>query len=141
MKNRILTVLVLSAVAASSFAQPASAGGMAPAYGERYGESAAEATAPAQAGMDGKDRKQAGNAERGESKTDLEITARIRRAVVADESLSMYAHNIKIYTRNGHVTLKGAVRTQEEKQVTERMAEKVAGKGKVTNKLQIKPKE
>lgn len=138
MKNRIMTMLLLSLLAASSFAQPASAGGMAPASSV---EPAAEATSGADAGMDGREQKQSSTAEQGESKTDLEITARIRRAVVADESLSMYAHNIKIYTRNGHVTLRGAVRTQEEKRVTEKMAENVAGKGKVTNRLQIKPEQ
>src|SRR5678815_3756836 len=42
-----------------------------------------------------------------ENKSDREITRRIRESLVKDESLSTYAHNIKIVTRDGHVTLKG----------------------------------
>lgn len=75
----------------------------------------------------------------GQSRSDLEITARIRRSVVDQERLSMYAHNIKIYTHDGHVTLMGAVRTAREKQQVEQIAENVVGKGRVTNKVLIRP--
>src|SRR5215831_14686782 len=43
-------------------------------------------------------------------KHDLAITRDIRRAIVADKHLSTYAHNVKVITQNGEVTLKGPVR-------------------------------
>src|SRR5687767_1998043 len=50
-----------------------------------------------------------------ENESDLEITRRIRRSITEDKSLSTYAKNIKIITENGHVTLRGPVRSAEEK--------------------------
>jgi hyperosmotically inducible periplasmic protein len=41
------------------------------------------------------------------NRSDLDLTRRIRRAIVADKSLSTSAHNVKIITQNGKVTLKG----------------------------------
>ena len=46
--------------------------------------------------------------------TDLRITQQIRKAVVADKSLSTYGHNVKIVTVNGAVTLNGTVRSSAE---------------------------
>ncbi len=56
-----------------------------------------------------------------------------------DKSLSTYAHNIKIITRDGHVTLKGPVRTEDEKTAIGEKATQVAGAGNVTNHLTIAP--
>jgi osmotically-inducible protein OsmY len=58
---------------------------------------------------------------------------------VADKSLSTYAHNIKIVTVNGSVTLNGVVRSEDEKGAIEAKAENIAGKSKVTSKLKIAP--
>lgn len=74
-----------------------------------------------------------------ETKTDREITRKIRRAVVKDKSLSVKAHNVKIITKDGMVTLKGPVKTDEEKQAVQKAAEAVAGKEKVTNELTVAP--
>lgn len=72
--------------------------------------------------------------------TDLDITKRIRQSVMAEKSLSTYAHNVKIITVNGGVTLKnGVVRSQDEKNAIEIKAEAVAGKQQVTNELKIAP--
>ena len=54
-----------------------------------------------------------------ENSSDREITRKIRRSIVKDKSLSTYAHNIKIITQGGAVTLKGPVRTAEEKKAVE----------------------
>jgi hyperosmotically inducible periplasmic protein len=70
---------------------------------------------------------------------DREITKKIRMAIHDDNSLSTYAHNIKIITQDGRVTLKGPVRTEEEKSSIEAKATSVAGKGNVTNQLEIAP--
>src|SRR4051812_19456560 len=53
--------------------------------------------------------------QQGTSARDQEITQKIRQAVIQDTSLSVYGHNVKIITENGHVTLKGPVRSLKEK--------------------------
>ena len=70
--------------------------------------------------------------------SDRTITAKIRRAIVADKSLSMYGHNVKIITRNGMVTLKGPVHSDEEKQTIASKAAEVVGQDKVTDQLTVK---
>src|SRR5271157_5223717 len=50
------------------------------------------------------------------AKEDRLTTANIRKAIIADKDLSTYAHNIKIITINGSVTLKGPVKSEDEKQ-------------------------
>ena len=73
------------------------------------------------------------------NKSDTDITRNIRQAIVADKSLSTYAHNIKIITQNGAVTLKGPVNSDEEKQtVASKAAQVVGGSDKVTNELTVK---
>src|SRR6476619_7628843 len=74
-----------------------------------------------------------------ESAADREITQKIRRALMDDKTLSTYAHNVKIITQDGHVTLKGPVQTAEEKKTVEAKASEVAGDGHVTNQLSIAP--
>ena len=74
-----------------------------------------------------------------ENQSDREITRQIRQSVVKDDSLSTYAHNVKIITQDGHVTLKGPVRSDDEKRTIEAKATEVAGQNKVTNELAVKP--
>jgi len=38
---------------------------------------------------------------------DRDLTSKIRRAIVDDKTLSTYAHNVKVISQNGTVTLKG----------------------------------
>ncbi len=59
---------------------------------------------------------------------------------VKDKSLSTYAHNVKVIARDGAVTLKGPVRSEEEKQAVEAKAVEVAGQGKVTDEISVAPK-
>jgi hyperosmotically inducible periplasmic protein len=74
-----------------------------------------------------------------ENKTDLKITRDIREAIVADKSLSTYAHNVKIITQNGAVTLRGPVNSVEEKQtVAAKAADVAGGPDKITNQLTVK---
>jgi len=70
---------------------------------------------------------------------DRELTQKIRKAVMADKSLSTYAHNVKIVTQNGAVTLKGPVRSEDEKKSIVAKATEVVGAGKVTDELSVKP--
>lgn len=72
--------------------------------------------------------------------SDRDITQQIRRAIMKDKSLSTYAHNVKVITQNGQVTLKGPVRSDDEKRAIEGKATEIAGENKVTSELDIKPK-
>jgi hyperosmotically inducible periplasmic protein len=70
---------------------------------------------------------------------DRETTQKIRSAVMKDKSLSTYAHNIKVITRDGKVTLKGPVRSEDEKAAIEAKAATVAGADNVTDQLTVAP--
>jgi osmotically-inducible protein OsmY len=71
--------------------------------------------------------------------TDRDLAKRIRSAITDDKSLSTYAHNIKIIAQDGKVTLKGPVRSEEEKSAIENKATEVAGAGNVINQLEVAP--
>jgi len=71
------------------------------------------------------------------SKSDAEITRQIRRAIVKDDSLSTNAHNVKIITNGGVVTLRGPVASVNEKTMVASMAAKIGGVGKVDNQLEV----
>ena len=74
-----------------------------------------------------------------ENASDRELTQKIRRALMQDKTLSSYAHNVKVVARGGQVTLKGPVRTEDEKRIVETKAAEVAGAGHVTNEMSIAP--
>lgn len=69
---------------------------------------------------------------------DRYLTQQIRKAVVADKTLSTYAHNVKVISQNGNVTLKGPVRSDDERKTVIAKAEQIAGAGNVTDQLSIK---
>ncbi len=71
--------------------------------------------------------------------SDTEISKQIRSSVVKDKSLSTYAHNVKIIVQDGKVTLKGPVRSEEEKSNIAAKATAVAGESNVTNQLSVAP--
>ena len=70
---------------------------------------------------------------------DRALTQKIRKAIHQDTSLSTYAHNIKIIAQDGKVTLRGPVRSEDEKTNIEAKAVAVAGQGNVTNQLEVAP--
>jgi osmotically-inducible protein OsmY len=74
------------------------------------------------------------------NRSDRDLTQQIRKAIVADKTFSTYAHNVKVITQGGQVTLKGPVRSEEEKRAVEAKAAELAGEGKVTSELTVKPK-
>ena len=74
-----------------------------------------------------------------ENRSDRDITQQIRQSIMKDKSLSTYAHNVKVVTQDGQVTLKGPVRSEDEKKALEAKAAEIAGDGKVTSELNIKP--
>ena len=70
---------------------------------------------------------------------DRTITQKIRKAIHEDKSLSAYAHNIKIISQDGKVTLRGPVRSEDEKSNLQAKAAEVAGQDNVSNQLEIAP--
>jgi hyperosmotically inducible protein len=72
------------------------------------------------------------------SKDDLALTQKIRQAVIKDGSLSMNAKNVKIIAKDGKITLKGPVDSQQEMDTIATKAGETAGKDKVDNQLEVK---
>jgi len=70
-------------------------------------------------------------------KSDVEVTRRVRQAIVKDGTLSTDAHNVKIITQNGIVTLRGPVDTAEERAAIAAKARRVAGVKKVDDQLEV----
>jgi hyperosmotically inducible periplasmic protein len=75
------------------------------------------------------------------NKSDRETTRQIRRALMADKALSTYAHNVKVISQNGTVTLKGPVRSEDEKNAVEAKAAEVAGASNVKDELTVAAKQ
>lgn len=73
-----------------------------------------------------------------EAEADRLTTAQVRKAIMADKDLSTYGHNVKIITMNGTVTLKGPVKSEEEKQKIASDASGVVSADKITNLLTVK---
>jgi len=72
-----------------------------------------------------------------ENARDLTITQNVRQALVADDSLSTNAHNVKVITVDGVVTLRGPVSSAQEKAKVSAAAERIAGVKRVDNQLEI----
>ena len=120
MKQITLTILVASAFTLSAFAEE---------------KPAADNTAKNKRDSSGETQTSGDQSNKPE---DIKITADIRRAVVAEKSLSMTAKNVKIITVDGMVTLRGPVNTAEEKAMIAKLAKSAAGKAKITNQLEVK---
>jgi hyperosmotically inducible periplasmic protein len=72
------------------------------------------------------------------SSADLKITQAIRQALMKDSELSMTAKNIKIITANGQVTLRGPVKTTQEKAKVDQIARSAAGGAQIDVQLDVK---
>ena len=69
--------------------------------------------------------------------SDIKMTQEIRRAIVKDDALSTDAKNIKIITIDGAVTLRGPVKTDQEKADIAAKAAQLAGDSNVHNELEV----
>ena len=97
------------------------------------------ATAPDNTGTNVRDRggETKTSGDQSKSEADRTITQNIRQAVVADDSLSTNAKNVKIITNDGTVTLRGPVKSEKEKTDIGAKAQQIAGVKKVDNQLEI----
>lgn len=68
---------------------------------------------------------------------DLRITRDIRRSLIKDDSLSTDARNIKIITANGTITLRGPVKTQQEKATIAAKVAQVASGYRVNDQIEV----
>jgi hyperosmotically inducible protein len=72
------------------------------------------------------------------SSADLKTTQAIRQALMKDGELSTTAKNIKVITANGHVTLRGPVKTAQEKAKIDQLAKSATGGAQIDNQLDVK---
>jgi len=77
------------------------------------------------------------SADQGESETDIRITSSIRKSLMSDKSLSTNAHNVKVITTGGNVTLRGPVKNDREKSKVEAYAKMQGGVDRVDNMLEV----
>lgn len=126
MKRITLSLLCLSALSLSAFAQ------------DEHSSTAADNSARNTRDRSGETKT---SFDQGNSKADTDTTAAIRRAVLADDSLSMTAKNVKVITENGVITLRGPVKTESEKAKIAELAQSAAGKAKVENQLEVEKSE
>jgi osmotically-inducible protein OsmY len=78
--------------------------------------------------------------DQGNSAADTELTAKIRKAILADDAMSTQAQNVKIITIDGAVTLRGPVKNASEKAAVVAKAKKIAGANRVDDQLEIDSK-
>ena len=132
--KRSISIALSIAMAASL----AGYGGVAYAADEEADAKAASDYEPDNTGRNVRDRddQMPTSGDQSESEQDRKLTQQIRQAIVADDSLSMTAHNVKIITVDGVVTLRGPVKNAEERNAIGAKAVKIAGAGKVQNKLE-----
>lgn len=105
-----------------------------------YGQDAAEK--PDNTKVNKRDRNSGGATadQQKDNSNDRELTRSIRRAITSDKSLSTYAHNVKVISQNGTVTLKGPVRSEDEKKTIVAKAVSVVGSpDKVNDQISVKP--
>lgn len=75
--------------------------------------------------------------DQGNSKTDIDRTAQIRREIIDVKGLSVNAQNVKIITNEGHVTLRGPVDSADEKRIIGEIAIGIATSEHTDNQLEI----
>jgi osmotically-inducible protein OsmY len=107
----------------------------APLTPQMAAQSSASQTAPDNSASNQNQTKTADNA--GNANSDRMTTAQIRKAIIADKDLSTYAHNVKIIVRHGAVTLKGPVKSDDEKSKVQADAASVVSADKITNQLTV----
>jgi len=124
----------------NSATTPGSAERLAPASTDKTGTAGPGSVEPDNTAVNERDRDPNAKTpiDQNENQRDVNITAEIRKAVLARENMSVNARNVKIITADGKVTLRGPVNSQEEKDVIDGLAKNFAGKDNVTNELEVK---
>lgn len=79
--------------------------------------------------------------DQGNSQTDIDTTANIRKGILDIEDLSVNGQNVKIITNEGRVTLRGPVNTEEERRLIGEIANRLAISEQADNQLEVKVAE
>jgi osmotically-inducible protein OsmY len=108
----------------------------APSAAQAFAQTGATQTAPDNSNQNKNHAETADN--QTNAKSDRLTTQKIRKAIIADKTLSTYAHNVKIITADGLVTLKGPVQSEDERQKIVSDAAGVVSADKITNELTVK---
>jgi osmotically-inducible protein OsmY len=74
-----------------------------------------------------------------QTEPDLNTTEKIRQAILNDKSLSGAAYKVKVITFGGKVTLKGSVKSGQEKKSIENLAARIAGESNIINEIVVAP--
>lgn len=72
-----------------------------------------------------------------ENQSDIDITAGIRKDILAQDGMSVNARNVKVITADGKVTLRGPVDSADEHKTIVEIAKKVAGADKVDDQIEV----
>ncbi len=72
-----------------------------------------------------------------ENRADRTVTQEVRKAIVADDSLSTDAKNVKVITVDGVVTLRGPVANEQERNRVAAKVNGIAGVKRVNNQLEV----
>jgi osmotically-inducible protein OsmY len=129
-----MTFVRFTTVASAAIALSCLPGG--PSAVQAFGQTGTAQTAPDNSNQNKNQAQTADN--QTNAKSDRLTTQKIRKAIMADKDLSTYAHNVKIITVDGAVTLKGPVQSEEEKQKVASEAAGVVSADKITNELTVK---
>jgi hypothetical protein len=70
---------------------------------------------------------------------DRALTQKIRKAIHRDKGLSKDGRNIQIFMQDGKVTLRGLVRSEQEKDNLQAKAAAAGGEENLTNQLEVAP--
>ena len=126
--------------ATNSAATPGSPSSLAPASTDKPGAVGPGSVEPDNTAVNQRDRDANAKTpiDQNENQRDVNITAEIRKAVLASKDMSINARNVKIITADGEVTLRGPVNSEDEKKVIEDIAKNLAGKDNVTNEIEVK---
>ena len=100
--------------------------------------SAVFAQAPDNSKANQQDRGSATADQQAENAGDRDLARKIRKSIVDDKNLSTCARNVKVIARNGTVTLKGPVQTDDEKSAIEAKAVEIAGAANVKSEITVK---
>lgn len=105
--------------------------------------SAPTTTAPSNTARNERDRdaKTLTPLDQGNSKADIATTAQIRKGILSLEDISVNARNVKIITKEGQVTLRGPVNSEEEKRLIGEIANRIAASGLADNQLEVEAVE
>lgn len=76
--------------------------------------------------------------DQGNSGAETKVTAAIRKGIMADKNLSFGAKNVKVITTGTKVTLRGTVKSDQEKTTIADIARKTDGVTDVDNQLEVK---